>query len=312
MSPLESRLRAIVSAEQLDDIRIKTWQGQRGHHLRGKAVAGVAYGYKVSIQHDAKGERIPGLREIAPDEAEVVRRIFKDYSLGESPRAIVRALNEEKIPSPSGDEWRDTTIRGHQKRGTGILNNETYIGFRVWNRQRYLKNPETEKRNSRVNDTEVHETVEVPELRIVDQYLWDRVKVKQSLRTKIVEETAGNKLTGNKRPAYIFSGLIECGQCGGPYAIMGENRYGCTNHRKDLGCDNRRSVMRSELEQRVNSAIPHALLTPDLIEDIRANVATQVAAAAGKPGQKAKDLRARLRKVQKEIDNLMLAFKSGA
>ena len=93
---------------------------------------------------------------------------------------------------------------------------------------------------------------------------------------------------------------------------MGENRYGCTNHRKDRGCDNRRSVMRSELEQRVNSAIPDALLTPDLIEDIRANVATQVAAAAGKPGQKAKDLRARLRKVQKEIDNLMLAFKSGA
>jgi hypothetical protein len=36
-------------------------------------------------------------------------------------------------------------------RGTGILNNELYIGRLVWNRLRYVKDPETGKRVSRPN-----------------------------------------------------------------------------------------------------------------------------------------------------------------
>ncbi|WBO61162.1 hypothetical protein GT370_10165 [Acidocella sp. MX-AZ03] len=45
----------------------------------------------------------------------------------------------------------DTTIRGHATRGTGILRNELYIGRMVWNRMRYLKDPATGKRVSRMN-----------------------------------------------------------------------------------------------------------------------------------------------------------------
>ncbi|WP_431021554.1 recombinase family protein [Devosia alba] len=312
MSDMELRVRALVSAEQLDDVRIKTWQGQRGHMLRGKAVAGLAYGYKIVIQHDSRGDRIPGLRAIDPEQAEVVRRIFRDYSLDVSPRAIAKALNDEGIRGPGGELWRDTTIRGQQKRGTGILNNETYVGVRVWNRQRYLKNPETEKRISRINDAQVIEIVEVPELRIVDQPLWDLVKVQQSLRTKIVEEAAGNRLSGNRRPAYLFSGMIECGECSGPYAIMGADRYGCTNHRKDRGCTNARTISRQQLEQRVNSAIPDALLTPPVIEEIRANASKLLSASRGKSEAPDKELKTKLSKVQVEIDNLVLAFKAGA
>lgn len=42
-----------------------------------------------------------------------------------------------------GTAWRPSTIHGHAGRGTGVLNNELYIGRRVWNRQRYLKDPDT-------------------------------------------------------------------------------------------------------------------------------------------------------------------------
>ena len=31
-----------------------------------------------------------------------------------------------------------STIHGHAGRGTGILNNELYIGRLIWNRQRYI------------------------------------------------------------------------------------------------------------------------------------------------------------------------------
>ncbi len=53
-----------------------------------------------------------------------------------------------------GRPWRDTAIRGHQSRGTGILNNELYIGRLVRNRLRYIKDPVSGKRVSRLNPRE--------------------------------------------------------------------------------------------------------------------------------------------------------------
>ena len=51
-----------------------------------------------------------------------------------SARTIARTLNEEGVPGPNGKLWRDTTIRGHVKRATGLVNNELYIGRLIWNR----------------------------------------------------------------------------------------------------------------------------------------------------------------------------------
>jgi site-specific DNA recombinase len=81
----------------------------------------------------------------------VIRRIFRDFATGISPRAIAKTLNDEGVTGPEGKLWNDTTIRGHVKRGTGIINNELCIGRLVWNRQRYLKDPSTGRRVSRLN-----------------------------------------------------------------------------------------------------------------------------------------------------------------
>jgi hypothetical protein len=76
--------------------------------------------------------------------------------------------------------WNDSTIRGHVKRGTGIINNELYVGRLVWNRQRYVKDPSTGRRVSRMNAESEWIVVEVPELRIIDDKLWQGVKALQS------------------------------------------------------------------------------------------------------------------------------------
>ena len=68
-----------------------------------------------------------------------------------SPRRIAFALNKEHMPAPGGKAWGASTINGNAARGTGILNNELYVGKLVWNRLRYVKDPETGKRNSRIN-----------------------------------------------------------------------------------------------------------------------------------------------------------------
>ncbi|GGB12928.1 hypothetical protein GCM10011491_45870 [Brucella endophytica] len=79
------------------------------------------------------------------------------------------------IAAPGGGEWGFSTINGNPKRGNGILNNEMYmyIGKLVWNRQRFIKDPDTGKRQARMNPESEWITQEVPELRIIDDALWD-------------------------------------------------------------------------------------------------------------------------------------------
>jgi site-specific DNA recombinase len=90
-------------------------------------------------------------REIDEAQAVVALRIFREFASGISPRTIARTLNTEGVAGPDGSLWNDSTIRGHVKRGTGIINNELYIGRLVWNRQRYVKDPSTGQRVSRMN-----------------------------------------------------------------------------------------------------------------------------------------------------------------
>ena len=155
----------------------------------------------------------------------MIRRIFRDFATGISPRAIAKTLNDEGVTGPEGKLWNDTTIRGHVKRGTGIINNELYIGRLVWNRQRYLKDPSTGRRVSRLNPESAWIVTEVPELRILDGALWQAAKTRQSeiaekyvnVTEAVREHHANNRLNGARRPRSLLSGLIFCGCCSGPY-----------------------------------------------------------------------------------------------
>lgn len=83
------------------------------------------------------------------------------------------------IPGPRGAAWSPSTIHGHASRGTGILNNELYCGRLVWT-QRYVKDPDTGKRQARLNAPDAWIVTEVPHLRIVDEGVWDAAKARQA------------------------------------------------------------------------------------------------------------------------------------
>ncbi|NBC22419.1 MAG: recombinase family protein, partial [Gammaproteobacteria bacterium] len=127
----------------------KTHRGLRGRVEAGRSGGGNSYGYDVLKRLDDDGSPATGERTINPSQARIVERIFRAYAKGISPRAIAKTLNDEGIPAPSGKAWGSSTIHGNPKRGTGILNNELYIGRLVWNRLRYIKDPETGRRVSR-------------------------------------------------------------------------------------------------------------------------------------------------------------------
>jgi site-specific DNA recombinase len=46
----------------------------------------------------------------------------------------------------------------------------------IWNRQRHLKDPDTGKREARINHPEARITVDVPHLQILDDDLWQAAK----------------------------------------------------------------------------------------------------------------------------------------
>src|SRR3546814_5654369 len=69
----------------------------------------------------------------------------REFAAGKSPLAIARDLNADGISGPAGKTWRDTSIRGDIRRGIGILNNELYVGVRVWNHKHSVKDPRTGK-----------------------------------------------------------------------------------------------------------------------------------------------------------------------
>jgi site-specific DNA recombinase len=111
-------------------------------------------------------------------------RIFREFAAGKSPRAIATKLNRDGIRGPFGRSWGDTTIWGHACRGNGVVNNKLFAGIVVWNRQRFVKDPNGGKRVSRPNPEAKRIRTEVPKLRIVDDELWQRIKLRQAQLAK--------------------------------------------------------------------------------------------------------------------------------
>ncbi|MCU0906228.1 MAG: recombinase family protein [Rhodobacteraceae bacterium] len=172
-----------------------------------------------------------GVKTVTPSEGEVIRRIFRDYAAGKSPKRIATELNAEGISAPTGGDWDFSTINCNVKRGTGILNNELYIGRLVWNRQRFVKNPDTGKRQARPNPPEEWVIQEVPELRIVDEGLWQAVKARQAGLKRSHGAGAENSFRDRRRPKYLLSGLTRCGVCGGGYSMISATHVGCSTAR---------------------------------------------------------------------------------
>ena len=194
-----------MNALFLKDLAEKTHRGLRGRIEDGKSAGGLCYGYRV-VKTLSGGNVTTGEREIEPAEAAIVERIFRDFIAGISPKQIAKNLNREGIAGPFGGPWSPSTIYGNAKRGTGILNNELYVGRLVWNRLRYVKNPDTGKRVSRLNPEAEWMRKEVPQLRDRVRRARGRPRKQRQELGRHAVRTAGNPV-GARRPQYLFSGL---------------------------------------------------------------------------------------------------------
>jgi site-specific DNA recombinase len=269
--------------------------------------------------------------EIEPSEAEVVRRIFEEYASGKSPRQIAADLNAEGIPAPrprargskrGSGHWKANTIYGNRARGTGILNNELYIGQRVWNRLRYGKDPETGNRKSKVRSRDEWMTAEQPELRIIDQALWDTVKSRQDAVeiVRTAAEAEGKRGAGAaqaaRRRKYLLSGLLTCGQCGGNMTVAGKGerrRYYCANA-KEKGhavCTGMPGLLERDAASSLVSGLRDGLMKDDAYKRFAQQMKDKLKAgqSAALAAVKAHDRK--IRELQKRHDALLDAVANG-
>jgi site-specific DNA recombinase len=267
ISEVHVSITGLMGEMYLKSLAEKTRRGLEGRVLAGKSGGGRSYGYDI-VGMDASGQPVTGERKVNETEAEVVREIFRRFAGGEGPRAIARALNERGVPGPYGRPWGDTTIRGHAKKGTGILNNTAYVGRPAWGRQRFIKDPLTGRRVSRLNPAGSEVVTEVPHLRTVDEELWEAVKLRPAeVSRPLTDAHTTRPLNDLHRPRFLLSGLLTCGVCGGGFTITAKDRYGCARRSRQGTCSNNRGIKRQELERRVLDGLRSSLVTPDLVAE---------------------------------------------
>lgn len=167
-----------------------TW-GQRKSFSDGK----VHLPYKTFLGYE-KGE--DGLPKIVPEEAEIVKRIYRLFLEGKTPSGIAQILNDEGIPRPGrANKWSSSTI-------LSILQNEKYKGDALLQKT-FTVDFLTKK--TKVNEGEVPQYyVENSHPAIISREDWDRVQTEIERRKGISYAYSGST---------SFSCKIVCGCCGG-------------------------------------------------------------------------------------------------
>jgi site-specific DNA recombinase len=195
---------SLVDSLYIKELSKKTHRGLEGRALQGLHTGGRCFGYRNVTEGGCVH------LQINDEEAAIVRRIFQMSEDGLSLKRIAKALNAEHIPSPrlrsgkSHGTWCPTAIRE-------MLRRDLYIGRIVWNRSRFVKRPGTNKRLRRERPESEWCITERPELRIVDENLWNRVQS----RLLFVAQTFGKgKPPGLYHRAasspYLLSGFLKC------------------------------------------------------------------------------------------------------
>jgi site-specific DNA recombinase len=243
--------------------------------VRGEVLGRPPYGYKVGLRRRL---------ELVPDEAVVVRYIFRMYlHEGMGIRLIARRLNEESYRTRRGGNWSMVSIRD-------ILRNRVYLGT-------------YSRFGVRVPGS--HPALVTPDdFRAVQ----DRLNARRN-----------NYATRQPSP-FLLAGLVRCGHCGNK--MIGVSRRQSWKRRS--GSEGRASYRYYQCESRTNQSMCdyHTQRAEELEERVRERLASldgealrplagDGSAAQDEWQQKAERLRNRLRQLDHRIEEQFSAAAKG-
>ena len=142
---------------------------------------------------------------IRPEEAEVVRRIFRMYLDGMGSERIMRVLNAEDVPAPEGGLWNAGTIMM-------MLRNEKYAGDLLLQKS-YVNNHVEKKQLPNRGELPQYFVAE-DHAPIIDMETFDAVQAEIAGRRELHTAKAADAV---KRPDMPLGDRIICGICGKKY-----------------------------------------------------------------------------------------------
>ncbi|MFH1868367.1 MAG: recombinase family protein, partial [Candidatus Omnitrophota bacterium] len=290
-----------------------------GQKLRGFSAGEKVYGYSThpvgELKINKKGQpKYDGMvHKINPEEADIIKRIYKEFVSCKSLFKIAQGLNEDKIPTKRGYSggWNRSSI-------SRILKNEKYAGLWIWKKYKNVKDPMTGRIKKVLRPEKEWLSSFRQELVIIDKEQWENAQ-------KRWEERKGawpvrKKSWGIKQKSYVYSspphllsGLIKCQSCGGAIVVLsgkGGGYYGCYNARRKT-CDNMLLVSRKRIEHAIISELKEKILTCENLDYVYKNVEKLVASGMNELPELIKNKKAQYDKVSLELQNYLNYIKMG-
>ena len=220
-------LRAFGDEAHSEATSRRNYEAAAAKHSKGHVVGGRVFGYRnvdVCNGVDEHGRPVRSYvdREVDPEQAPTVVRIFEMFASGVGLKGIARQLTAEGVAGPkpfarkdgSGlapyRGWAPSTVRA-------ILAREDYRGVYIWNRSRQR---DEVYRNVRQRPRPETEWLKVPKphWRIVSDDLWNRVAERRKDVEAMSVTLAGGRLSGRppkEKGLNLLAGIAKCGIYGG-------------------------------------------------------------------------------------------------
>ena len=303
-------MKAIFASAEREAAQSRTREAMRAKATRGHVAGGKVFGYTNT--RDASGVH----RIVNDTEANVIRRLFTLCADGLGLLRIAKALNAERVPSPTGHGWAASGVRE-------MLHRALYRGQIVYGKTQWVY----KQGGKRKVDTSEAEwiTVDAPELRIVSDALWKAAQERMA-KTHEVYLRHGAGLFGGKPESglqshYLLSGFLQCGVCGGNLVISrktgprgpAQTTYICAMQRtrgREV-CSNKYGVSAIGLANAVLAQLSHVFLNPAalgtlLMHELKTNQEAPEALA-----QQRHDVAAQMTKLDTELGKLGDAIAAG-
>jgi DNA invertase Pin-like site-specific DNA recombinase len=291
----------------------------------------IPYAYRLHVETDARGHRIPGTSKLVfgdAREVEAVRLMFRLYGIeGYSIEGICEELYRRGIPSPRGRaRWCKQSV-------AHVLANRRYVGDMLWNegsKAKYseLTNGQLRQYGRRAKQLRWHE----PEDFIVTPNAHEPI-IERELFEKVQWRLGVNRLQANpaapedrprrrrkpspikrrpsrKRNPYRLSGLLVCGHCGARMqaniAPDGHIRYRCST-RINYGpgvCAAGGSIKESFVLERLLAYIDKHILNPDGLAELHEQRRAEMKRLKKEQPKQLEALRRRESELTQQIDGL--------
>ena len=287
-------------------------------------IEGMAQYYSANLAREvAKGQRENGLRAMhnggdAPlgydvtndkryainkEEAQAVKIIFDMYVNGYSYSNIIDKLNDLGYKTKRGNKFGKNSLHG-------ILSNEKYTGVYVFNKtQRKGINGKRNGHKQKSEDEIIKVEGGMPQIIGKDIF----IQAQEMMQKRKKAPGSHKAIT-----LYLLTGIIKCGECG--HAMQGNKRkdkygndyisYRCGCRKQKRDCKNK-EIKREYLEEFVLTELEEHVLNDNAIPALSKELNERLKTKSNDNHEMLNNLRNKLDKVNKEIENILTAIMSG-